>query len=45
MGNYALCNILTDVRESLWYSVIVDEATDVLHNEQMSVSLRWRSKL
>ena len=41
MGNRVLHNILTDVRESLWYSVIVDEATDVSHNEQMSVSLRW----
>ena len=41
MGNCVLRSILTDVRESLWYSVIVDEATDVSHNEQMSVSLRW----
>ena len=25
----------------MWYSVIVDEATDVCRNEQMSLSVRW----
>ncbi|XP_065900823.1 zinc finger MYM-type protein 1-like [Dysidea avara] len=41
MSKSVLRNILADVSKSLWYSVIVDEATDVSHNEQMSMSLRW----
>ena len=41
MAKRVLDNILADVSRSLWYSVIVDEATDVSHNEQMSLSLRW----
>ena len=36
MGQQVLRTILSEVRVSLWYSVIVDEATDVCHNEQMS---------
>ena len=41
MGKCVLHNILADVNRSLWYSVIVHEATDISHNEQMSLSLRW----
>ena len=41
MGQCVLCNILAYVSTALWYSVIVDEATDVSQNEQMSLSLRW----
>ena len=41
MGQQVLRTILSEVRVSLWYSVIVDEATDVCHNEQMSFSVRW----
>jgi len=41
MAKCVLDNILADVSRSLWYSVIVDEATDVSYNEQMSLSLRW----
>lgn len=35
MGQCVLCNILADVSAALWYSIIVDEATDVFYNEQM----------
>ena len=41
MGQYVLRNILADVSTALWYSIIVDEARDVSHNEQMSLSVRW----
>ena len=38
MGQCVLRNILADVSAALWYSIIVDKATDVSHNEQMSLS-------
>ena len=41
MGQCVLRNILARVSTALWYSVIVDEATDVCRNEQMSLSVRW----
>lgn len=41
MGQCVLRNILADVSAALWYSIIVDKATDVSHNEQMSLSVRW----
>jgi len=41
MGQCVLCNILANVSTAVWYSVIVDEATDVSRNEQMSLSVRW----
>lgn len=44
MGQHVLRAILSDVGVSLWYSVIVDEATDVCLNEQMSFSVRWVDK-
>ena len=33
--------ILAEVCTALWFSILIDEATDVAHNEQMSVSVRW----
>ena len=41
MGQCVLRNVLADVSTALWYSIIVDEARDVSHNEQMSLSVRW----
>ena len=41
MGQCVLRKILADIRTSLWYAIIADEATDVCHNEQMSLSIRW----
>ena len=34
-------SILTDIKTSKWYAVIVDEATGISHTEQMSLSVRW----
>ena len=41
MGQSVLRMLLSDASVSLWYSVIADEATDISHNEQMSLSIRW----
>lgn len=29
------------MKEAMWYAVIADEATDIFHNEVMSISVRW----
>ena len=42
MGNSVLRNILSQIKSnSSYFSIIADEATDVSHNEQMSLSIRW----
>ena len=41
MGQCVLRRILADISIALWFSIIVDEATDISHNEQMSLSVRW----
>ena len=41
MGQCVLQKILAEVCTALWFSIIIDEATDVAHNKQMSVSVRW----
>ena len=38
---HSTCNGTEFLKNSLWYSIIADEATDVSHNEQMSLSIRW----
>ena len=30
-----------EAKKSMWFSILADEATDVSHNEQMSLSIRW----
>ena len=39
MGLTVLKKILTDIKTSKWYTIIVDEATDVSHTEQMWLSM------
>ena len=41
MGNTVLRQILAQIKSSSWFSIIVDEATDVCRNEQMSLIVRW----
>lgn len=41
MGQAILQCLLSRIRSSLWFSIIVDEATDISRNEQMSLSIRW----
>ena len=44
MGQTLLKEIMANVRDSLWYSLIADEATDVSRTEQLSVTIRWVDK-
>ena len=39
MGQSVLREILSEIKSSLWFSVIADEATDICNNEQMSISI------
>ena len=39
MGNTILRSILNDIKNAMWYSIIADEATDVSHHEQLSLSI------
>ena len=40
MGQCVLRKLLTEIRASLWYSILVDEdISDISHNEQMFHSL------
>ena len=41
MGNTVLRQILAQIKSSSWFSIIVDEVTDVCRNEQMSLIIRW----
>ena len=44
MGLTVLRNLLADIREAEWFSVIVDEATDVSNKEQLVLCIRWVDK-
>ena len=41
MDQTILKEIIANIRDTLWYSLIADEATDVSHTEQLSVTIRW----
>ena len=41
MSNTVLRQLLAEIRESSIFSIIADEATDVSHNEQLCVAIRW----
>jgi len=40
MGLHILREILQDIRSAEWFSLIVDEATDVSNREQLAVCIR-----
>ena len=40
MGQTILKVIIANVKDTLWYSLIADEATDVSHTEQLSITIR-----
>ncbi len=40
-GNLIRQNILDSIKEALFFSIIVDEATDVANKEQLSISIRF----
>ena len=39
MGQFVLRLLLTNIRMALWLSILADEATDISHHEQMSLSI------
>ena len=41
IGQMLLRQLLSEIRCSLWFSIVTDEATDISHQEQMSLSVRW----
>ena len=44
MGQTILKEIIANIRDTLWYSLIADEATDVSCTEQLSITIRWVDK-
>ncbi len=40
-GQAVLRKILANIQSSVWFSIIADEATDISHDEHMSLSIRW----
>ena len=40
MGQFILRSLLSGIRTALWFSILADEATDISHHEQMSLSIR-----
>ena len=40
MGQSVLHQILSEIKSSLWFAIIADEATDISHNVQLSISIR-----
>ena len=41
MGQSVLRALLSDIHSCQWFSLIADEATDLSHNEQMCLAIRW----
>ena len=41
MGQTLLRQLLDEIRKSLWFSILADEATDISYHEQLSLSIRW----
>ena len=41
MHRYVLKCILHEIREANVFALIVDEATDISHKEQMCITFRW----
>ena len=41
MAGQILRDLLQEIREALYFSLIVDEATDISNKEQVCISLRW----
>lgn len=44
MGNTVLREILVDIREAKWFTVLADETRDINNQEQLVVCIRWVNK-
>ena len=40
-GNTVLRQLLQEIHAADWFSLIADEATDISHNEQICIAIRW----
>ena len=41
MGQAVLRQVLAEIKSTMWFSLIEDEASDISHNEYMNISVRW----
>ena len=41
MGHSVLRQLLSEIKSCFWFSILADEATDISHHEQMSLSILW----
>ena len=41
MGNTLLLELLADIREASWYSILADKTRDISNHEQLSITIRW----
>lgn len=41
MDQTILQDIIAEIKSVMWFSLIADEATDILSTEQMSVMIQW----
>ena len=41
MGQAVLRQVLAEIKSTMWFSLIADEASDSSHNEYMNISVRW----
>lgn len=41
LGEHLLQSLLSEIREMPWFAILADEASDISHDEQMCVSIRW----
>lgn len=44
MGLTVLRDLLNDIKEVQWFSIIADKATDLSHKEQLTLCVRWVDK-
>ena len=41
MGEAVLRQILAEIKSTMWFSLIADEASDISHQEYINISIRW----
>ena len=41
MGQNVLRTILAQIKTSMWFALIPDEASDISHNEHIYIPIRW----
>ena len=41
MAHQLLRGLLDEIRIAEWFAIIADETSDIIHTEQLAISLRW----